>query len=111
MISKNFSIEEFVVAVKEQDPQDVIALAVQEATKADRLLLKNSQQSKKGDVQTYSRQLKQLINYHRYAIKPRRRLKKTYNLYMKYWGKSDQLEEDLLPPVPPTDMIDLHKTA
>jgi hypothetical protein len=36
MISKNYSIEEFVEVVKGKDSYEVIALAVEEATKADR---------------------------------------------------------------------------
>lgn len=111
MISKNYSIEEFVEAVKGKDPQNVITLAVKEATKADRLLMKSRKQLKKENILTYSRQLKQLINYHRYVVKPRSHIKTTYNLYMKYWGASDQFTEDLLPLDPSTDKMHFRKTA
>ena len=40
MISKKFDIEEFVEVVKGKDSQEVIALAVEEATKADRMVMK-----------------------------------------------------------------------
>jgi hypothetical protein len=89
MISKKCSIEEFVEAVKGTNAQEVIALANREATKADRLALKKRKQSKIDDLQTYSRQLKRLINYHRYVTKPQPHKKITYNLYMKYWGDAD----------------------
>ena len=89
MISTKCSIEEFVEAVKDKDPQEVIALAVKEATKADRKVMKTRKQGKTEKLETYSRQLKRLINYHRYAVKPCFRIKKTYNLYMKYWGEDD----------------------
>jgi hypothetical protein len=111
MISKKFSIEEFVEAVKVKDRQEVVALAIQEATKADRLFLKNRKQSKREEIQTYSRQLKQFINYHRYVVKPRHHMKKTYNLYMKYWGNSDLFTGDLLPPDSSTNHPILRKTA
>jgi hypothetical protein len=91
MISEKFKIEEFVNAVKGKDPQEVIIIAIQEATKADRIVLKKRKQSKTEDIQAYSRQLKQLINYHRYSVKPRRHIKTTYNLYMKYWGDDNHL--------------------
>ncbi|WP_419658701.1 uncharacterized protein Dvar_75390 [Desulfosarcina variabilis str. Montpellier] len=95
MISKEFKIEEFVNAVKDKDPKEVITLALQESTKADRIVIKKGKQFNIEDIQTYSRQLKQLIDYHRYSVKPRRHIKKTYNLYMKYWGDDNHLNECL----------------
>lgn len=89
MISKKLSIEEFVEAVKEKNTQEVIEIAIQEATKADRLALKKRKQAKIDDLKTYSRQLRRLINYHRYVTKPRPHKKTTYNLYMKYWGDTE----------------------
>ena len=38
MISENCSIEEFVETVKDKAPWEVIALAVEEATQADRMI-------------------------------------------------------------------------
>jgi hypothetical protein len=110
MISKKCSVEEFVEAVKGKDSQEVIALAVEEATKADRKVMKTRKQGKTEKLQTYSRQLKRLINYHRYVVKPRFRDKTTYNLYMKYWGHLDQLP-DLIPPNPPVDTLGQQKTV
>lgn len=104
MISKKFNIEEFVEAVKGKDSQEVISLAVDEATKADRKVMKTRKQTKTERIQTYSRQLKQLINYHRYVMKPRHRIKTTYNLYMKYWGNTD-LFEFSMPSNPSTEQI------
>ena len=101
MISKKYSIEEFVEAVKDKDSQEVIALAIEEATKADRKVMKKRKQCKIEMIQTYSHQLKRLVNYHRYAVKPRFKIKTTYNLYMKYWGDSGPLAE-LIPPEPDT---------
>lgn len=102
MISKKCSIDEFVEAVKGKNSQEVIALAVEEATKADRKVMKTRKQGKTEKLQTYSLQLKRLINYHRYVSKPRFHIKTTYNLYMKYWGHPDQLA-NLVPPNPPED--------
>jgi hypothetical protein len=110
MISKKYSIEAFVEAVKGKDSQEVIALAVEEATQADRMVLKTRGQEKTEKLQTYSRQLKRLINYHRYAVKPRYHIKTTYNLYMKYWGFPDQLA-DTLSPVPPVNTLSHQKTV
>ena len=100
MISKKFSIEAFVEAVKDKDSREIIALAVEEATKADRKILKTRKQGKAEKLQTYSRQLKRLINYHRYVVKPRYHIKTTYNLYMKYWGHEDRVANVLLPEAP-----------
>jgi hypothetical protein len=104
MISKKFSIEAFVEAVNGKDSQEVIALAVEEATKADRKAMKTRKQDKAEKLQTYSRQLKRLINYHRYVVKPRYHIKMTYNLYMKYWGHQDQVA-DVFSPNPPADTV------
>ena len=95
MISKKFDIEEFVEAVKGKDSREVISLAVEEATGADRKVMKTRKQGKTEKLQAYSSQLKQLINYHRYVMKPRHRIKTTYNLYMKHWGNADILELSL----------------
>lgn len=86
MISKECCIEAFVEALKDMDSMTVISSAIQEATEADRLFLRKDQLA---DIAAnYSKQLKKLINYHRYTIKPNHSEKTTYNLYMKYWGDS-----------------------
>jgi hypothetical protein len=40
-------------------------------------------------------QLKQLINYHRYVVKPLASDTKTYNLYMQHWGNPDLIDFSL----------------
>ena len=93
MISNECSIEAFAEELKDKDSQTVIAMAVQEATEADRLIMKKDKKFIKTDLYNYSRQLKQLINYHRYAVKPHHQKKTTYNLYMRYWGQTKTLAE------------------
>lgn len=102
MISKDCSIEAFAEFLKDKDSQTVIAMAVEEATETDRLILKKSQPTQAASLQTYSRQLKQLISYHRYTVKPRQPRQATYNLYMKYWGGEDQLKRVLCESPPGT---------
>lgn len=94
MISKDFSIETFVEAVKNRDSNTLITLAIVEATEADRIALRKRKNSKIAKAQTYSRQLKQLIDYHRYCVKFRRQ-SKTYNFYEKYWGNLCQSSDRL----------------
>ena len=101
MISKAFDIEEFVDVVKCETPQNVISLAIREATKADRKLLKNRNFSEKEELQRYSRQLKRLVNYHRCTVKIRGKERTTYDLYMKHWGgpslAGDDFDSDIQP--------------
>ena len=98
MISANFSIDEFVEAVKDKDIWEVLDLAVDEITWADRIYYHNHRGSEKLLLggQPYSRQLKQLINYLRYEVKPRRPQNKAYRLYVANWGDFDQERRDLL---------------
>jgi hypothetical protein len=86
MISTNYDINEFVKNVSGKDRWDVVALAIEEATAADRLCMKTSENTEKEMFQTYSSQLKQFINYHRFAAKPRFPQSKAYILYMAHWG-------------------------
>ena len=97
MISENCSIDEFVDAVKEMDPWRVIALAVEEATQADRIYYRTRQRELREEHcgLRYSRHLKQLINYLRYETKPRLPRNKAWRLYITYWGADDDL-----PPAP-----------
>lgn len=90
MISKNCSIEEFVEMVKGRETWDVLSLAIDEVTQADRLFFRTHQRTGKTLLcgQTYSRHLKQLINYLRYTVKPRCPNNKAYRLYMAHWGKA-----------------------
>jgi len=92
MISENCSIDEFVEAVKDKDSWEVLTLAVDEATWADRMAHRtvrcNLTQNPCG-IQ-YSRHLKQLINYLRFEVKPKRPRDKAYRLYSMYWGNPDR---------------------
>jgi hypothetical protein len=104
MISKKYSIEAFVEAVKGKDSQEVIALAVEEATKADRKVHKNSQAGKDrkaSDLFTPAEAADQLSPI---CSETPFHIKTTYNLYMKYWGHPDQLA-DTLSPVPPVNTV------
>ena len=98
MISENCSIEEFVEKVKGGEAWEVLSKAIDEATRADRMFMRTDQHIEKAKLcgQAYSRHLKQLINYLRYTVKPRRPDSKTYRLYMAHWGAIDQEHSDLL---------------
>lgn len=98
MISENFSIDEFVEAVKDKDIWEVLNLAVDEITWADRINYHLHHRSGKQLLggQHYSHELKQLINYLRYEVKPRRPHNKAYRLYVANWGAFDQEQRDLL---------------
>lgn len=90
MISDNCSIDEFVAAVKHRDAWEALTLAIDEVTAAERRSYRNQQY---GDCevccsQDYSVQLKELIDYLRFAIKPKRADNKAYQLYMTHWGFS-----------------------
>jgi hypothetical protein len=106
MISENCSIDEFVEAVKDKDTWEVLTLAVDEATWADRRAYRTNrdchQQPPCG--QQYSQHLKQLINYLRFEVKPKRPRDKAYRLYLMYWGNPTQGHTDLLTE-PPTDAV------
>jgi hypothetical protein len=88
MISDNCRIDEFVETVKDKSPWEVIPLAVEEATWADRKFLRHHRKDHFGNdyEQEYSRRLKRLINYMRYTIKPKRSGDQVYDLYTTYWG-------------------------
>lgn len=91
MISENCSIDEFVQTVKSKPPWEVIALANEEATWADRMFLQSNGRSdcRPEDCgQQYSRSLKRLINFMRYTIKPKRSDDQVYDLYTAHWGSA-----------------------
>jgi len=73
MISKECKFSEFMVAVRDKDYFDVIQLAEQEATDAERLFLRvradEPQKTRCGE--DYAERIKQLIDYMRYEVKPR----------------------------------------
>jgi hypothetical protein len=89
MISEDCRIDEFVEMVKGKTPWEVIVLANEEATWADRMFLQSHGKSdcRADDCgQQYSRSLKRLINYMRYTIKPKRSDDQVYDLYTTHWG-------------------------
>jgi hypothetical protein len=89
MISENCSIDEFVEAVTGKAAKEVIALAIDEATRADRIFLRTRHHPAQRPLLcglTYSRHLKELIGYLRYTVKPRRPRARAYQLYMQHWG-------------------------
>lgn len=92
MISENCSIGEFVDSVKDREAWEVIVLAVDEATSAERMSyhitpLSEHQLSRS---KQYSRHLKRLINYLRYAVKMKRPEDEVYHLYKTYWEDPQQ---------------------
>lgn len=100
MISENCSLEEFVERVRGKEPWEVIMLAVEEATSAERMYYRAKE---KADVHlncgmVYSRHLKRLINYFRYTVKPRRPKDKAYCLYVTHWGIPERMQVDWLHP-------------
>jgi hypothetical protein len=96
MISKACNIEEFVEAVKGKKAWDVLTLAIEEADRADRLSYRSRRHIEAALCcdPRYARQLKQLINYFRYAVKPRRPASKVYRLYQTHWGQAAQGASD-----------------
>ncbi|MBR9984789.1 MAG: hypothetical protein KFF68_02655 [Desulfosarcina sp.] len=102
MISDNCSIEEFVETVKGRDTWEALSLAIDEATLADRIFIRAHGRTGKGRLcgQTYARHLKQLINYLRYEVKPRRPNSKAYRLYMAHWGTMQEVNSDLMTVAP-----------
>jgi hypothetical protein len=91
MISENCSIHEFVESVKGKETWEVITLAVEEATRADRMYYHTCHDAGEGmhNGLDYSRQLKRLINYLRFEVKPRRPGDTAYCLYEAHWGQGD----------------------
>jgi hypothetical protein len=83
MISEDYNIAAFINAVKGKDYSEIIELADQEATIADRCRYrkrrKNAEASECG--MRYSSQLKDLIFYLRYNIKPANARLEHFKLY------------------------------
>ena len=88
MISENCSLEEFVETVKGKEPWEVIMLAVEEATGAERMVYrsKNKAQDRLSCNERYSRHLKRLISLLRYEVKFKRPNDEVYRLYTTHWG-------------------------
>jgi hypothetical protein len=92
MLSKRCDIDEFVEAVKDKKTWDVLILALEEADQADRMIQRSRRGAEAAPCcdRQYARQLKQLINYFRYAVKPLRPQSKVYQLYQNHWGQAAQ---------------------
>jgi hypothetical protein len=107
MISEKCSIDEFVEAVKDKDTWEVLTLAVDEATWADRMAYRTRHncQLQPPCGQQYSRHLKRLINYLRFEVKPKRPGDKAYRLYLMYWGNNPDDDLTELLTGPPTDAV------
>lgn len=97
MISESCAIEEFVEAVQGKGSEEVIELAVEEATTADRLAYHARRRLNNPllTCQSYSRHLKRLINYLRYEIKPHRPADRVYQLYRTHWGVSGDRQTNI----------------
>lgn len=90
MISENCSLEEFVETVKGKEPWEVIMLAVEEATGAERMFHR-SKRDAEGQLNCgieYSRHLKRLINLLRYEVKFKHHDDEVYQLYVAHWGNA-----------------------
>jgi len=72
MIASSRNIRDFVAAVKDRDFADIILLAEAEATAAERMMYKHRSRSAPlpAPGTRYARDLKRLITYMRYGIKP-----------------------------------------
>ena len=73
MISQNCDFEEFIEAIKSQDHMEIVYLAEQEATQAERFMFRS--QSDPEEIQKcakeYSALLKKFIQYIKYDVKPK----------------------------------------
>jgi len=107
MISENCSLEEFVETVKGKEPWEVIMLAVEEATGAERMFYrsKRDSESQLNCGIEYSRHLKRLINYFRFTVKPHRPKDKAYRLYVTYWGDPNSTYSQLLTDIPTKQIL------
>ena len=74
MISSNCDFSHFVAAIKDKSYHDIIYLADQEATAAERLLFRNATNNdeRKKCGQRYASILKQLIAYMRSNVRPQK---------------------------------------
>lgn len=73
MISKECKLSDFVGAVHDKDYYEILHLADQEATEAERLFLlpKTDNSTRQCCGREYAERIKQLIDYMRYEVKPR----------------------------------------
>jgi hypothetical protein len=73
MISKECNLSDFVGAVRGKGYYEILHLADQEATEAERLFLrpKTDKSTRQRCGREYAERIKQLIDYMRYEVKPR----------------------------------------
>jgi hypothetical protein len=93
MISKSRDIREFFEAVKDRVYSDIIYLAEQEATEAERFfyLTRSSQERTSLESKKYADLLKDFISYMRYTIKPTDIREENIRLFR---SLSDSLQRD-----------------
>ncbi len=74
MISSNCDFSHFVAAIKDKSYHDIIYLADQEATAAERLLFRNAanNEERRKCGQRYASMLKKLIAYMRSNVRPQK---------------------------------------
>ncbi|MGD8293646.1 MAG: hypothetical protein PVF37_18180 [Desulfobacterales bacterium] len=70
MISKNYDINEFLEAIKDEDYFDIIYMADKEATQAERNTLRYRNEAGKTEIcgEDYTNNLKDLIFFLKYAV-------------------------------------------
>ena len=83
MISSNCDFSHFVAAIKDKSYHDIIYLADQEATAAERLLFRNTTNNdeRKKCGQRYASILKKLIAYMRSNVRPQKNEDEYFELF------------------------------
>ena len=83
MISSDCNFSDFFAAVKEKHYQDIIYLAVQEATAAERLSYRNKINGDQKQLcgEKYASILKDLVSYMRFYIRPKNRKNEYFELF------------------------------
>lgn len=95
MISANCDFSDFVAAIKDKSYHDIIYLADQEATAAERLLYRNgvNNAAKKKCGQQYASVLKDLVSYLRYHVRPKKRKDEYCDLFALVLENADANEK------------------
>lgn len=94
MISPSYDIHEFIDAVEDKGYLEIIYLADQEATTAERLLYnpKTSQEAKREGSEIYANQLKSFLCFLRCDVKPHpTSMDSDYQLF---WSVLERLEKE-----------------
>ena len=94
MISPSYDIHEFIYAVEDKGYLDIIYLADQEATSAERLLYnpKTSREAKREGSERYADQLKSFLCFLRCDVKPHP--SSVDNDYQFFWSVLERLENE-----------------